>query len=241
MTNKIELTPNFNWYCWESTDSDLSGMEPAVARRILFQIMLINEFEHALLSLKNDDCVWGPVHTSVGQEAVAAATMAAIRKSDKIAGTHRAHHQFLAKVMSYVLDDDWDPCASDLPSKASEVVKRTLAEIMGLEPGYCGGRGGSMHLRCDEAGVLGTNAIVGGGIPLATGAAFAEKYRHTDNIVVCFFSDGAVNQGSFHEAANLAGIWNLPIIYFIENNLYAVATSLQMPFPPFSDLPKRMH
>jgi 2-oxoisovalerate dehydrogenase E1 component len=206
-------------------DHSLSNIDSRTARGILFEMILINEFEHAVLALKNDDCVWGPVHTSVGQEAVAAATMAALRPSDKIAGTHRAHHQFLSKVLNWALPNDWDPCTSGLPAEGKEVVRRTLAEIMGLAPGYCGGRGGSMHLRHAEAGVIGTNAIVGGGIPLATGAAFAEKFTETGNIVVCFFSDGAANQGAFHEAANLAAIWNLPIVYFIENNHYAVATS----------------
>lgn len=93
-----------------------------------------------------------------------------------------------------------------------------------MAPGYCGGRGGSMHLRYVDAGVIGTNAIVGGGIPLATGAAYAEQYNKTGNVVVCFFGDGAINQGVFHESCSLAGIWNLPIIYFVENNLYGVGT-----------------
>ncbi|MCL5105348.1 MAG: thiamine pyrophosphate-dependent enzyme [Armatimonadetes bacterium] len=198
-----------------------------VARRMLFDIFLINDFEHAVLHLQEDGCVWGPAHTSVGQEAVAAGVMAALRKTDKITGSHRAHHQFLAKVMDYALPEDWDPCERDMPADAHEVVRRSLAEIMGLADGYCGGRGGSMHLRHVPAGVAGTNAIVAGGVPIATGVALAEKFRGDGNIVVCFFGDGAANQGAFHEAANIAGAWNLPIIYFIENNHYAVATSVR--------------
>jgi len=222
--NYHPLTHDFDWQRWSSDETDLSTIEPLLATRILFNTLFINEFEHAVLRLKNDDCVWGPVHTSVGQEALAAATMAALRKNDKIAGSHRAHHQFLSKTMNFVLDETWDPRKENLPEEVRNAVKRTLAEIMGLASGYCGGRGGSMHLRYIEAGILGTNAIVGGGIPIATGAAYAEKYKKSGNVVVCFFGDGAVNQGSFHEACNLAGIWKLPIIYFIENNLYAVGT-----------------
>ena len=164
------------------------------------------------------------MHSSVGQEAEAAAAIAALRASDQIAASHRAHHQFLAKALGWVLPAGWDPRRQDLPPEGLEVVRRTMAEILGLAPGWCGGRGGSMHLRWAEAGVLGTNAIVGGGIPLATGAAWAEKRRGGDGVVACFFGDGAVNQGAFHEALNLAGLWKLPIVYFVENNRYAVAT-----------------
>ena len=209
---------------WTSGGGDLKKMDRVLLSRILFEIFLINEFELRLLALKKDDCVWGPVHTSIGQEACAAATIAALDKGDKIAGTHRAHHQFLSKALSHVLPEDWSPLCDSLPVEGKDVIRRTMAEIMGLAPGYCGGRGGSMHLRYIEAGILGTNAIVGGGIPIATGAAYAEKYNKTGKLVVCFLGDGAINQGVFHEACNLAGLWKLPIIFFVENNLYAVGT-----------------
>lgn len=218
------LTPKFNWYSWQSDNKDKYSINVLLATRILFYVHVISEFEHALLRIKNDDCVWGPVHTSVGQEGIAAASVAAIRTSDKFVASHRAHHQFLAKALHSVLPRSWNPINEDLPEIGKEVIRRTFAEIMGLSNGYCGGRGGSMHLRNKEAGFLGSNAIVGGGIPLATGAAFAEKFNNTGNIVICFFGDGATNQGSFHEACNLAGLWNLPIIFFLENNEYAVAT-----------------
>jgi 2-oxoisovalerate dehydrogenase E1 component len=222
--NRQQLQTEFDWQRWASTARDMKTFKPLPAARMLFDIILINRFEQELLRLKNEDCVWGPVHSSIGQEGVAAAAIAAIGKEDKITGSHRAHHQFLSKAMNYVLSSKWNPCSDDLPSEGVEVVKKTLAEIMGLAPGYCGGRGGSMHLRYADAGILGTNAIVAGGIPLATGAAYAEKYKKTENIVVCFFGDGAINQGAFHESLNLAGVWKLPILYFIENNEYAVAT-----------------
>jgi 2-oxoisovalerate dehydrogenase E1 component len=212
---------------WRSEENDLQGMNPRVATRMLFDIDLINEFEHALLRLKAENCLWGPVHTSVGQEAVAAGVVAALRKSDKMVATYRAHHEFLAKALQFVVPDGWDPVNETLPPAGQEVLNRTLAEIMGLASGYCSGRGGSMHLRYAEAGFLGSNPIVGGGIPLAAGAAFAEKFRGTGNIVVCFFGDGAANIGSFHEACNLAGLWDLPLVCFIENNAYSVATPLR--------------
>jgi 2-oxoisovalerate dehydrogenase E1 component len=211
---------------WHSGDGDIPALPAGVASRMLFDIYLINEFEHALLRLKADDCVWGPVHTSVGQEGVAAGVVAALRRSDKIVATYRAHHEFLSKALQSALPDGWDPLGGVLPEAGEEVVRRTLAEIMGLASGYCAGRGGSMHLRSVEAGFLGSNPIVGGGIPLAAGAAYAEKFRGTGNIVVCFFGDGATNIGSFHEACNLAGLWDLPLVCFIENNAYSVATPL---------------
>lgn len=221
---KKKLIPDFNWYKWKSDKKENCSMDPLLAGRILFYVYVIHEFEHALLRLKNDDCIWGPVHTSVGQEAIAAASVTAIRKTDKFIATHRAHHQFLGKALHFVLPQTWDPTTEDLSEVGNEVIRRTLAEIMGLSNGYCGGRGGSMHLRFPKAGFIGSNAIVGGGIPLATGVAFAEKFNKTGNVVVCFFGDGAINQGSFHEACNLAGLWNLPVIFFLENNEYAVAT-----------------
>lgn len=218
------LEHDFDWQRWSSTDDDIVRLGRIQAARILFEIFLINTFENELLRLKDQDCIWGPVHTSVGQEAIAAAVMAALGKTDKITGSHRAHHHFLAKALNYVLSDDWDPTENALPAAGQEVLQKTLAEIMGLGPGYCRGRGGSMHLRYAEAGILGTNAIVAGGVPVATGAAYSEKYRGTKNIIVCFAGDGAVNQGAFHESLNLAGLWKLPIIYVIENNKFAVAT-----------------
>ncbi len=223
---KQKLQCDFDWIKITGTGEDAGKMGPIKTSRILFETILIHEFEHALLSMKNNDCVWGPVHTSVGQEAVASAMISALNKQDKITGSHRAHHQFLSKALHYVLDESWDPVHDDLPEAAGEVVTKTMAEIMGLAPGYCGGRGGSMHLRWAEAGILGTNAIVAGGIPLATGAAYAGKFLESDGIIVCFFGDGAVNQGAFHEALNLAGLWKLPIVYVVENNGFAVGTRL---------------
>ena len=225
---KHEMIYDFKGYKWESEKTDIKSIDKKLLARILFDVFVINEFETAVLKLKNDDCVWGPVHTSIGQEAIAAASVAALKKSDKFFGTHRSHHQFLSKVLQYYVPDKWDPASDKLPDEAETVVRRTLAEIMGLADGYCGGRGGSMHLRDKQAGFFGSNAIVAGGIPLATGTAFTEKFNNTGNVVVCFFGDGAINQGAFHEACNLAGLWKLPIIFFLENNEYAVATKVDI-------------
>jgi 2-oxoisovalerate dehydrogenase E1 component len=224
---RSKLSVDFDWEEWRSGDSDVAAMEPLPSVRVLFEIFLINAFERSVMRLKQDDCVNGPVHISIGQEAVAAAAMAALTVEDQISASHRAHHQFLAKTMNAVLPASWDPRTEELPAAGQDAVNRTLAEIMGLQSGWCGGRGGSMHLRNIAAGVLGTNGIVGGGVPLATGAALAAKRAGSGNIVVAFFGDGAVNQGAFHESANLAGLWKLPIVYFVENNQYAVATAVK--------------
>jgi len=223
---KNEMSYHFKGIKWESEKNDIKSIDKQILARILFDIYVINEFETAVLKLKNDDCVWGPVHTSIGQEAIAAASVAALRISDKFFGTHRSHHQFLSKLLQFYVPGTWNPVVDKLPDQAETVIRRTLAEIMGLADGYCGGRGGSMHLRDKRAGFLGSNAIVAGGMPLATGAAFAEKQNNTSNVVVCFFGDGAINQGAFHESCNLAGIWKLPVIFFLENNEYAVATKI---------------
>jgi 2-oxoisovalerate dehydrogenase E1 component len=194
---------------------------------IAFQVFLIREFEQTLLKLFADGSVHGPVHTSIGEEACAAGAMAALEPADKLASTHRAHHHYLAKLISYHAAKGFNILTDTVSDALQQEITHLMGEIMGLSIGCCGGRGGSMHLRNAQIGVIGTNAIVGGGIPLATGAAFAEKYRKSGNVVICFLGDGAVNQGSFHEALNLAGIWKLPIIYFVENNLYAVATATE--------------
>ncbi|NLG26914.1 MAG: MFS transporter, partial [Chloroflexi bacterium] len=191
---------------------------------MLALIYLIRQFEEKVLDLKEADLVHGPAHVSVGQEAVAAAAAVALRKSDMVGSTHRAHGHFLAKAFMYYAPDGYAPLRDPVTPAMQTAVNRTLAEIMGLREGWCGGRGGSMHLYDGESGNLGSNAIVGGGIPLATGAAWAQRLQHTDSIVVSFFGDGAINQGCFHEVANMASLWQVPILYLVENNLYAVGT-----------------
>jgi 2-oxoisovalerate dehydrogenase E1 component len=193
--------------------------------RMLFLVQLIRQFEERLLELKDADLVHGPVHSSIGQEANAAAAAVVLDKADLVGSTHRAHGHFLAKAVLYYAPDDFNPAAHGLTEDMQRAVNKTLAEIMGLKSGWCSGRGGSMHLSDPTSGNIGSNGIVGGGIPLATGAAWAEKLSDGSRVVVTFFGDGAINQGCFHEVANMASLWDLPIVYFVENNLYAVATS----------------
>ena len=224
--NSKKMNIAFDCQIIEAEPADYRAADPRLLANMAFQIVLIREFENALLNLSTDGCVHGPVHTSIGEEACAAGAMTALKPTDKIASTHRAHHHYLAKAVTYHAQDAFNAATDDVPDPISQQVTTLMAEVMGLKIGCCGGRGGSMHLRHAEIGVIGTNAIVAGGVPLATGAAFASRYNKDGDVVICFLGDGAINQGAFHEAANLAGIWRLPIVYFIENNLYAVGTAI---------------
>ncbi len=226
-----DKTLDFDWKELTLTDDDWAGADRSVLRSMLQQLYLIREFETALLELAKQGLVHGPVHSSIGQEAVAVGAMAAIRPADGVCGTHRAHHQFLAKAYSYYTGESADPVTDAIGDDLQHSINTLLAEIMGLSAGCCGGRGGSMHLCDPKIGILGTNAIVGGGIAISVGAAWAQRYKKTGNVVVSFFGDGAVNQGVFHEALNLAGLWKAPVIFVLENNLYAVATSVEESAP----------
>ncbi|HUV89443.1 MAG TPA: thiamine pyrophosphate-dependent enzyme [Anaerolineae bacterium] len=236
MSRLTEQKPPAVCHRLETSDTDWRAIEGDALVRMLLLLHLIREFETRVLELKDEDLVHGPVHASIGQEAVAAGAAAALLKSDMIASTHRAHGHLLAKALIYYAPEGYHPLREPFTPPMQQAVHKTLAEIMGLREGWCGGRGGSMHL-CDvESGNLGSNAIVGGGIPIATGTAWAQKL-HRDvpipdvpipdvptRIVVSFFGDGAFNQGCFHEVANMAVLWKVPILYLVENNLYAVGT-----------------
>ena len=149
-----------------------------------------------------------------------------LRATDQINGSHRGHHQFLAKSLRFVAPEGL-PADDSFSGDVLALARTTLAEIMGLSEGFCRGRGGSMHLRWREAGNLGTNAIVGGGAPLAAGAAWCQKRAGRGDVVVTYFGDGAVNIGSVLETMNLAAAWRLPLCFFIENNRYAVSTTVE--------------
>jgi 2-oxoisovalerate dehydrogenase E1 component len=205
-------------------ESDWKSCPPHDLLWMLRLMLVIRRFEEALLGLKDKGLVNGPVHASVGQEATAAGVMTALRKTDRIAGTHRAHHQYLAKTLGFLLPEGFHPLKDEFTPEMDEAVRVLLSEVMGLADGCCGGRGGSMHLCNPEMGVIGTNAIVAGGVPHATGAAWADLMLKRDPVTVCFFGDGAVYQGVTHEACNLGALWKAPVIYFLENNHYAVAT-----------------
>jgi pyruvate dehydrogenase E1 component alpha subunit len=167
----------------------------------LYQRMLeLRDFELKVQELYRGGKLPGFVHLYVGEEAVASGVSAQLRANDLVYSTHRGHGHALAK---------------GVPARA------VMAELWGKATGCSGGRGGSMHMYAPEYGFMGTNGIVGAGIPLATGAALSAQLRKSDQVVVAFFGDGAVNSGSFHEGLNLGAVWNLPVIYVCENNLYA--------------------
>ena len=209
----------------EVTNEDRDAVSRSERLWMLHQMQLIRAFEEKLLILKDENLINGPVHTSVGQEAVAVGAAMAVQQKDKFCGTHRAHHQYLAKAFSACAPKQYNPLRDGLTDEMKAHVLTLLKEIMGLAEGCSGGRGGSMHLYNAEIGMAGTNAIVGGGVPPATGVAWADKMLDRDAVTLSFFGDGAVYQGAVHEACNLASLWKAPIIYAIENNKYAVATS----------------
>jgi len=165
----------------------------------------IREFETLAEKIFLSGEIQGFVHLYTGQEAVATGVCAALRKSDYIASTHRGHGHIIAK-------------GGD--------VKNMLAELSGKQTGYNGGKGGSMHISNIDLGILGANGIVAAGMPIATGAGFAAKYRGSDDVSVTFFGDGASVQGLFHETMNLASLWKLPVIFVCENNGWAVTNPI---------------
>lgn len=223
MADHANLLPAQQWVELRTTPEDWKAADPALLATMLGQLHLIRAFEEAALELAGESLVHGPVHSSIGQEGGAVGSVVGLVSADAINGSHRGHHQFLAKVINHVSGGKLD-LKNLVTADLQVVLQRTLAEILGLAQGYCAGRGGSMHLQYFEAGALGTNAIVGGGVPLAAGNAWAQKRAGTDNITVSYFGDGAVNIGSVLESMNLASAWKLPLCFFIENNLYAVST-----------------
>jgi pyruvate dehydrogenase E1 component alpha subunit len=173
----------------------------------LYRGMLqLRDFELKVQELYRAGSLPGFVHLYVGEEAVAVGVCASLKNDDLVYSTHRGHGHALAK---------------GVPARA------VMAELWGKETGCNGGRGGSMHMFAPEYGFMGTNGIVGAGIPLAAGAALAAQLRKSGQVVVAFFGDGAVNGGSFHEGLNLASVWNLPVIFACENNLYATEMAFQ--------------
>jgi 2-oxoisovalerate dehydrogenase E1 component len=213
------------WTLVKTTAADWKAADPRLLATMLGQLHLIRAFEETVLELAGEGLVHGPAHSSIGQEGGAVGSIAGLRSADAVNGSHRGHHQFLAKAIGHVTQGTLDPSALVTPP-VQEVLQRTLAEILGLAQGYCAGRGGSMHLQWLEAGALGTNAIVGGGVPMAAGNAWAQKHSGTSDLTVTYFGDGAVNIGSVLEAMNLAAAWQLPLCFFIENNGYAVSTTV---------------
>jgi len=164
----------------------------------------IRRFEEEVKRLYRMGEIVGAIHLYIGQEAIAVGACEALREDDYVTSTHRSHGHCIAK---------------------TKKIKDAMAEMMGRTTGLSGGRGGSMHQFDKDKGFLGGNGIVGGGISLALGAAFSAKYRGTDQVCVCFFGEGASNQGVLSECLNMAALWKLPVIYLCENNCYAATTA----------------
>ncbi|MFG2745099.1 thiamine pyrophosphate-dependent enzyme [Streptomyces chartreusis] len=223
MPTHKKLSPAAPWVEVIATKKDWDAADPALLTSFFVQTLIIRTFEEYVLSLASQGLVHGPAHSSVGQEGGAVGSVLTLTASDYVNGSHRGHHQFLAKALGYVAPDGIDP-RLPLPEAVRTVLSRSLAEICGLADGFCRGRGGSMHLQWREAGAMGTNAIVGGGVPQAAGFAWSARHAATDAVSVSYFGDGAVNIGSVLETLNLAGAWQLPVCFFIENNRYAVST-----------------
>ena len=170
----------------------------------LRKMHLIRRFEESAEDAYIRGQSYGTMHLSIGQEATAVGICAPLSDADYITSTHRGHGHCIAK---------------------GAEVKRMFAEFLGRETGYCHGRGGSMHIADPARGNLGANGIVGGGIPIAVGAALSAKKRKTGAVVVSFFGDGANNEGAFHESLNIASVWKLPVVFVCENNLYGMSVS----------------
>jgi len=188
----------------------MSVIDRATALELYRVMRTIRGFEERATQLFGENKIWGTIHSYAGEEAIAAGVCAHLRDDDWITSTHRGHGHCI----------------------------KMFAELLGRETGYCRGRGGSMHIADTSKGNLGANGIVGGGIPIATGAALTAKQLGTDQVAVSFFGDGAVNQGTFHESLNLAAIWKLPAVYVCENNQYAESLPVKRAFA-VEDIAKR--
>jgi 2-oxoisovalerate dehydrogenase E1 component len=205
------------------TEADWDAAPPQLLTGMLSQLVLIRAFEEFVLELAAAGLIHGPAHSSIGQEGGAVGSVIGLTSRDTVNGSHRGHHQFLAKVFGHLHPEGIDP-TQPYPDDVADALLRSLREVCGLDRGFSHGRGGSMHLQWLEAGAIGTNAIVGGGVPLAAGSAWAHKFAGTDRVAFTFFGDGAINIGSTLETFNLAAAWKLPICFFVENNQYAVST-----------------
>ncbi len=173
---------------------------------LLREMILMRKFEEKAQEMYETRKIGGFLHLYIGQEAIASGFTWPITPDDYIIGAYREHGQALAR------------CAEP---------RRIMAELFGRRDGLCGGRGGSMHLFSKERRFLGGTAIVGGGLPIALGVGFGIRYRKEKAVCLCFFGDGAINEGAFHESMNLASLWNLPILFICENNQYGMGTAVE--------------
>ena len=184
----------------------IAAEAPALTKEQMLQMYRqmweIRRFDSRALELYREGQMRGTTHPYIGMEAVGVGVCTALRNDDTITSTHRGHGHCIAK-------------GGDM--------KQMMAELLGKATGYCRGKGGSMHIADVDRGILGANGIVGGGMGIATGSALSAKLLGTDRVSICFFGDGALNQGVLHEACNLSAIWKLPVIFVCENNQYAMS------------------
>ncbi len=188
------------------SDPESSIYTASRAKEVLRKLLTIRKFEEKSVEIYQQGLMGGSLHGYIGQEAVAVGVCESLRNDDYITMTYRSRGQAIAK---------------------GAIPEKLFAEMMGRASGYCKGKGGPMHITDLSTGILGANAIVGAGIPIATGAAFAAKMKRTGQVAATFFGDGATNQGVFHETLNMASIWNLPIVFICENNLYSEMTPIK--------------
>jgi pyruvate/2-oxoglutarate/acetoin dehydrogenase E1 component/TPP-dependent pyruvate/acetoin dehydrogenase alpha subunit len=201
----------------ERLNLDEHGLNKAEALDLLQQMWEIRLFEDKVYDLLGRNLIKGASHLSAGQEAVPVGAISALRDDDVITSTHRGHGHCHARGAALTCDAD----------ARQEHLNLMMAELCGRATGYCGGRGGSMHIADVENGNLGATGIVGGNIPVATGAGLAQKMMGTDQVILCFFGDGASNTGNFHESLNMAALWDLPVVYLVENNLYGMSVPIK--------------
>jgi pyruvate dehydrogenase E1 component alpha subunit len=187
-------------------EEEVMSQDKALLMEMLRRMLCIRRFEETVIDLVQRGEIVGAAHSYIGEEAVAVGACLALRDDDWMTGNHRSHGHPIAK-------------GGD--------VRRAMAELLGKRTGFCKGKGGSMHLADFSVGILGESGILGSAIPVAVGAALGSKLQRTDRVSVCFFGDGASNEGSFHESINLAAIWKLPVIFLCENNQYAVTSSFK--------------
>lgn len=190
----------------KDTEDVSKGISADHKKRMFRKMLVLRHFEKTAHDGFLNSNVPGPCHVYIGEEATAVGVCEALQLEDYIVSTHRGHGHCLAK---------------------GARPDRLLAELYGKVDGYCQGRGGSMHIFSKELGIIGTNGIVGGGLPLALGAGMHAKLKKSGQVCACFFGDGAANQGTFHESLNLAAVQKLPVIFVCENNLYATATKVE--------------
>jgi pyruvate/2-oxoglutarate/acetoin dehydrogenase E1 component/TPP-dependent pyruvate/acetoin dehydrogenase alpha subunit len=194
-----------------------SGLTKEQALDLLQQMWEIRMFENKVYELLGRNIIKGASHLYAGEEAVAVGAVAALEDEDLITSTHRGHGHCYARGAALTTTSE----------ERQTHYNKMMAELCGRATGYCRGHGGSMHIADVEKGNLGATGIVGGNLPVATGAALAQKMQETDRVVLCFFGDGAANTGNFHESINLAALWGLPVVYLVENNKYGMSVPIE--------------